>query len=315
MAEEKGFKTLDEQIGVLRQHNIIVSNETSARSILEFDNYYCIVNGYKDPFLDKVAGASKDFYKNGTTLEQIWALFLFDRDLRRVLLQPLLLIEHHVATTIAYEFSRQYGHHDDSYLRPENFDPDPRKGRGVTATIEKLKEDINIHRNDQHISHYLNDHQYIPLWVLVNVVSFGQLSKFYANMRQADRNSVARHFLVREEILESFLSVLSQFRNQCAHNSRTYSYKARPYAIRATPLHSSLSLPRNKDGKCIVGLNDILAVLICTRILCGRSTAEKTVQDLDSLLSTLKSELATVSIGDVTARMGLPDNWQEVCSS
>lgn len=40
MAEEKGFKTLDEQIGVLRQHNIIVSNETSARSILEFDNYY-----------------------------------------------------------------------------------------------------------------------------------------------------------------------------------------------------------------------------------------------------------------------------------
>jgi abortive infection bacteriophage resistance protein len=314
MAEEKGFKTLDEQIGILRQHNIMISNETSAKTILEFDNYYCVVNGYKDPFLDRIADPKGDHYKNGTTLEQIWALFLFDRDLRRVLLPPLLLIEHHVATTIAYEFSRQYGHHDDSYLRPENFDHNPEKAANVTATIAKLRKDIDDHHNDEHIAHYQRDHQYIPLWVLVNIVSFGQMSKFYVNMKQADRNSVARHFNAGEKVLGSFLSVLSLFRNQCAHDSRTYSYKTR-CAIRETPLHRSLSLPRNKEGKCTIGLNDILAVLICTRILCGRSTAEKTVQDLDSLLSTLKSELATVSIGDVTTRMGLPDNWQEVCSS
>ena len=71
MAEEKGFKTLDEQIGILRQHNIMVSNETSARIILEFDNYYCVVNGYKDPFLDRIADPKGDHYKSGTTLEEI----------------------------------------------------------------------------------------------------------------------------------------------------------------------------------------------------------------------------------------------------
>lgn len=312
MSDEKEFRTLEEQISILRSCNVTIGDDARARRILEFDNYYCVVNGYHDLFLDTTAVRGHDVYKNGTTLEQIWALFLFDRALRQVLLPPLMLVEHHAATTIAYEFSRQYGHRDDIYLQPCNFDSALGKADDVAETISQLRHDIEVHEYNECILHYQNDHKYIPLWVLVNIMSFGQLSKFYANMKQEDRNTVARHFSIKADVFGSFLTVLCLFRNECAHGSRLYNYRTRRPAIRGTKLHDLLLLRRDSNGIYPVGGRDLMAVLICLRLLCGQDTVREIVQKINSLLSALEDQLKTTSVHEVKSEMGLPPNWTKV---
>jgi hypothetical protein len=206
----------------------------------------------------------------------------------------------------------RHGHRNDIYLQPCNFDPDPEKANDVAKTITQLTGDIDLHRNDEFISHYLNDHQYIPLWVLVNIMTFGQLSKFYANMKQEDRNSVARHFSIREDVLGSFLAVLCLFRNECAHGSRLYNYRTRKPAIRGTKLHELLSLSRDRNGLYHIGGRDLMAVLICLRLLCGQDRVREIVRKTDSLLGTLDAQLRTTSVNEVKSEMQLPLNWERV---
>lgn len=49
----KEFKTIAEQIHILKTRGMRVGEEAS--TILLRENYYSVINGYKDPFLDKEA--------------------------------------------------------------------------------------------------------------------------------------------------------------------------------------------------------------------------------------------------------------------
>ena len=50
---EKEFKTIDEQIELLQSRNLHIENKNIARKILLNNNYYYLINGYKDVFLNK----------------------------------------------------------------------------------------------------------------------------------------------------------------------------------------------------------------------------------------------------------------------
>lgn len=111
---EKKFKTIDEQISLLKNKKLNIKDENSARAILLNNNYYYLVNGYKDLFLDK-SKKTEVFLKNAT-LEEIYALYEFDRKIRITFLEYILLIERKIDTYISYEFSKKYGHKN--YLIP-----------------------------------------------------------------------------------------------------------------------------------------------------------------------------------------------------
>lgn len=72
----KEFKTLEEQIELLKTRNILFNDEESTRKILLHNNYYNIINGYKDLFLDT---NNPTVYKQNTTFEEIYSLYEFDR--------------------------------------------------------------------------------------------------------------------------------------------------------------------------------------------------------------------------------------------
>ena len=44
------------------------------------------------------------------------------------------------------------------------------------------------------IVHYWDNYHYIPLWVLVRILSFGKISKFYSLMKQKEQNTISRKF-------------------------------------------------------------------------------------------------------------------------
>ena len=79
---DKPFKTIEQQMAILKSRNMAV--EPSAGPILLREGYYSVVNGYKGPFLEREGngGDLEDRYLDGTSFDDVYRLFRFDRDLR-----------------------------------------------------------------------------------------------------------------------------------------------------------------------------------------------------------------------------------------
>ncbi|EKQ3610871.1 Abi family protein, partial [Enterococcus faecalis] len=78
---KKPFKTLDEQIIILRNRGLVISDDEVTKSILLRENYYNVINGYKDIFIDRESEDSEKFIKN-TNFNEIYRLYSLDRDFR-----------------------------------------------------------------------------------------------------------------------------------------------------------------------------------------------------------------------------------------
>ncbi|WP_418245213.1 Abi family protein, partial [Ellagibacter isourolithinifaciens] len=79
---DKPFKTIEEQVEMLEARGVATDDDTP--EVLLREGYYSIVNGYKAPFIDKEKSesAKDDRYLPGTSFADIYALFMFDRELR-----------------------------------------------------------------------------------------------------------------------------------------------------------------------------------------------------------------------------------------
>lgn len=62
------FHTYEEQLKKLKSRRLIIDDDEEVIKILKRKNYYDIINGYKDDFIDKPATitAGDDVYKEGT---------------------------------------------------------------------------------------------------------------------------------------------------------------------------------------------------------------------------------------------------------
>ena len=83
--------------------------------------------------------------------------------------------------------------------------------------------------------------------------------------------------------MEQFLSVLTKYRNVCAHGERLFTYRTVD-AIADTPLHKKLSLPQS-GNQYEKGKQDLFAVVIAFRyLLPGKDFLEfkrKLIKEID----------------------------------
>ncbi|BEP30338.1 Abi family protein [Helicovermis profundi] len=92
----KPFLTLDEQIDRLKARKLHIDDVESAKTILSKENYYNVVNGYKKPFLKRYLNGvilNPEEYVENCKFEELNTLYLYDRDLRLILLSVLLKFE------------------------------------------------------------------------------------------------------------------------------------------------------------------------------------------------------------------------------
>ncbi len=88
-----------------------------------------------------------------------------------------------------------------------------------------------------YINYYRKTYGEIPLWVLANVLTFGNLSKMFRVFPQSLKSKVSKNFEpLNQHQMEQFLSVLTKYRNVCAHGERLFTYRTVD-AIADTPLH------------------------------------------------------------------------------
>lgn len=245
-----------------------------------------------------------------TTLEEIYSLYEFDRKMRILFLEYILLIERKMDTYIAYEFSKNYGHKE--YLIAENFN-----------TIHKNKEQIDKFINDIHleishqyknsnkmIKHYLDTYNSIPLWVLIRILSFGKVSKFYSFMKQKEQNSISRKFNIQSETLKVYLINLGNIRNICAHDEKLYDVILKK-RIATTDYHRKLNLIK-KDNKTTYATRDLFSVVLILKAMLEKEEFNKFYRLVTSNIELLKKELFTISIDKVLYKMGFPQNYKSL---
>ena len=304
---EKEFKTINEQIEILKSRNIIVKDYNKAYKILEKNNYYYLINGYKDLFLNE---KHKDEYISNTKIEEVYAIYQFDKNMKMIFLKYILLIENEINTYIAYEFSKIYGHKD--YLILKNLN----NSNSKIPLIEKFINDINLEIEYQYknsnkmIVHYLSEYNYVPLWVLVRILSFGKISKFYTFMKPKEQNAISRKYNLRINEFRVILHNLTLIRNICAHDEKLYDVKLQS-RIFSTKYHKMLNI-ENKKGNYKLATRDLFSIAIILKLLLEKEDFNNFYTKIIKNIDILEKEITTISINKVLYRMGFPNNYKDL---
>ena len=136
MSLRKPYRSVDEQLRILRSRGMAV--DAGAGHVLRREGYYPIVNGYKDLFLDRkeCLTAGDDRYGTGARFDDLYALFLFDRELRELLFSAITRAEAALKAVCAHEFTRLHPDEVNPYLNPDYYDS--RRRPSAVALIDKV---------------------------------------------------------------------------------------------------------------------------------------------------------------------------------
>lgn len=303
----KVFKTIQEQISILESKGLIIDDYLFTEDILIRENYF-FISGYRHLFLK--SPKDRNFIK-GTTFRELYALFNFDRQVRNIVFKNLLIIENNLKSIISYQLSKKYGFREKDYLRPENFTKVPDKQRQLNDTLKKMKRQIRVN-GAQHsaTSHYLNNYGYIPLWVVVKVLSFGIVGELYTVMKREDQEEIANIYDLSIDNLLTYLPILSNYRNLCAHEDILYDHRTQKI-IGDTKYHDGLDIPTT-DGEYIYGKDDLFALIIILKQLLRPEEFRLLINELSYEIDILCGKLKVINIGKVLDTMGFPRNFREI---
>ncbi len=307
---ENEFKTIDEQIEELKLKGLKFKNEARAKRILLMENYYYLTQDYEDVFLDlKKTTEEQDVYVPETYFEELFAIYKLDRELRDLIFDYINLVETHMKSFISYAFSKKYGYKD--YLKRENFIP----GEKFDKRIEKLIDEIedNKQRNFKNpksvIKEYFKEKNFLPLWVLIKVFTFGNVTNFYDLMKLEDKQEVAQYIEMNAYSVTQYLKMLNIIRNICAHGDILFNIRLdRTIYINDFKEHEELKIEK-QNGRYVYGLNDLFAVVIILKKMIDAGEFSEMFLKIEKLLSDVRKELDETSFNNLLKCMGFPKNY------
>ena len=305
--DRKTFKTLDEQIEILKSKGLVINDIEKAKNILLRENYF-FISGYRHLFMKS---KKEQQFIPGTTFEELYAMFVFDRRVRNIFFKNLLIIENNIKSLISYQLSKKYGYKEKDYLNPKNFSKDPIKIRQVHDILNKVKRQIrNNVKQHSATMHYVTNYGYIPLWILVKVLSFGIVSELYDILDDSDQIEIAKTYNLDVESLVIYLSILANYRNLCAHEDILYDHRTQKF-IPDTRFHYELNIDMT-DGEYNYGKNDLFAVVIIMRQLLTDSEFRDFVNEVGYEIDILEGKTNILPINNFLNQIGFPDNWRDI---
>lgn len=259
-----------------------------ALGVLERIDYYRLLS-YMRPLqeLDPATGLRR--FVQGTTMSDVVALYEFDRRLRLLCLDAVERIEVALRAAIVAEVAVAEGAHfwiDEAYYTSSEGHREMRENVLAEAT------------HNAALRHYLTTYEMPempPVWVAMEAVSFGALSRFYSNLLRPYRRSIARRFGLDEKVLASWLRAVNGLRNRCAHHARVwnaYLHVNKPMPARGFEHHFSAVADRFFDRAVVV-------ILLLNRSVPGHRWKDRLVSLLDR------------SPWVDPASMGFPNGWRE----
>lgn len=201
---------LDEQIEHLKQKGVTFNlcSEDQARSYLADRTYFYKLTAYRTLFKRRVGG-DRDGQYVGLDFGHLLTLASLDRDMRYALLRLTLDVEHAARTKLMRRVTERDD--EDGYrLSSDYIDSLNHKERNRRrGDIKALERDAYC---GELVRKYGTDPAKIPVWVLMELYSFGSLRDLYlfCAERWSDKKMVSEHYMLRQA---------QSVRNACAHSS------------------------------------------------------------------------------------------------
>ena len=305
--KNKTFKTLDEQLEILKAKNLVIDDYDYAKNVLLRENYF-FVSGYRHLF---VKSPIEKNYLDNTNFRELYSMFYFDRQLRNIIFKNILIVENNLKSILSYIMSKNHGFKEQNYLNPNNFVKDSKRSKQVNDLLKKMHRQIRVN-GKQHTatSHYINNYGYIPLWVVVKVLSFGIVSELYTILKYEDQKEIAEVFNVEVEDLLDFLPILANYRNLCAHEDICYEHRTQK-EINDNKYHNALEIPK-MDGEYIYGKNDMFSLILILKYILSHDDFTMMLHEISYEIDLLAGRLKVIDITKVLDQMGFPLNYQEL---
>ena len=275
--------TIDEQVENLKNIGLIVDDEEYAKKILNDISYFRLIKAYSLNLKSK-----NGCYNKQTAFKEIVDLYLFNSNFRQLIFPEIEKVEINVRCRLANFFAEQYGVL--GYLQAENFSNENYHAQ----FLEDIKEEVRRNSKAPFVRNFKENYEggNLPIYALVEVFSFGTLSKFYKNMLNKDKKAIAKTFGVGYTYFESWLESISYVRNICAHYGRIYNAKL-----------SKTHILYKEYTQVGIGNNRIYGVLLCLKYLLKDDDHWNLFVDKIELLF---DKYPCVQI----STMGFPENWK-----
>ena len=285
-SRSKTFKTLDEQIEILKMKGLVINDYDRAKEILFRENYF-FISGYRHLFM---ANKKDNQFIEGTTFEELYAMFNFDRKIRNIFFSFILVVENNLKSIISYQLSKKYGYRDKEYLNPKNFTQDVMKSRQVRDILNKMRRQIRVNGR-QHTAtlHYIDNYGYVPMWIL----------------------AIADIYGLDVDTLSTYLSLVANYRNICAHEEVLYEHRTQR-VIPDSKYHRDLDIEVDHEDEYIYGKNDLYAIVIILKQLLTKDEFRDFINQIGYEVDVLDGKVDTVSLNSILNQIGFPDNWRNI---
>lgn len=277
--------SVEQQIENLKRLNLFIEDEVAAIKFLNNVSYYRFIKAYSLGLKPKNGN-----YYDGVTFDQLVELYLFNSDLRQLLFPLIECVEINLRCRVSNYICNTYGVL--GYKESGSFTD----AAHHAAFLRDVESETFHNKNAPFIKNFLDNYENgdIPFYTLVEILSFGTLSKFYKNMKNPDKKQIASVYSIGYTYLESWIESIAYVRNICAHYGRLYNAK-----LTKTP-----KLYRQDIEQGAVN-NRIFGVLCCLKHLFMGN--ERWIEFLDAV-EVLFDKYPHVNI----ATMGFTENWQEL---
>lgn len=286
--------TYSEQIERLKNfHNLIIDDNDEAIRILKSVNYYRL-SGYG---IGLTIQNNKDKYQEGISLRGLYDLYCFDSLLKKYFFNIIEQIEISLRTQIAYRIALTYG--ADGFYSSLNFiDKKNGKKESIHETIIKsFNKEVERQKELPFVKHHLGKYEGLfPVWVAVELFSFGMLSSLFSIMKTQDRKAIASYYKCSHLNLGTWIQALVEIRNICAHYGRLYNL----------PLRHTIPLQKDELYNYQQRQNKIFPIILVIKKICS------TNGQWDNFYSELKELMHKYKHVIRLSYMGFPNNWEEI---
>jgi abortive infection bacteriophage resistance protein len=286
--------TYQQQIAHLRSNGMEIVDEAKAEYWLRHVSYYRLSAYWL--YFEHPKGNNGPRFVPGTTFEAVTALYDFDRILRRLTMRGT----EHVEVALRGSWAYQMGHlgNGHSYTDASHYS----KRSEFHDNLAKLTLETGRSR-ETYIKHYRDAYDSPPLppaWMAAEMMSFGQLSRWYSNLAdRALRNRIAKPLGLPETVLVPLISHVTDLRNICAHHGRLWNRGfLRPPKLAMKPERLAQSLDQNATQAPAKLYNGLTMVRHVVETVCPDS----------SWTADFRSHIATHPTNDL-ASMGFPADW------
>lgn len=277
--------TVREQVENLKSLNLIIDDENYAISFLNDVSYFRFIKAYSPGLKPKNGN-----YFDGITFEQLVELYLFNAKFRQQLFIQIEKIEINLRCRISNYISLKYGNlgYKDSFnFANKNYH---------SQFLREIQSEIKRNRKVPSVKNFQNNYENgdIPFYALIEIFSFGALSKFFKNLKNNDKKEISSIYGLNYTYFESWIESIAYVRNICAHYGRLYNVR-----LSKTP-----RLYQN-DLELAVANTHIFSILCCMKHLLPN---DRHWIELVDTLEFLFKKYPHVQKDS----MGFPENWRNI---